>query len=148
MRDTIKGIGFIMLILFFMPRFFLNSAGAAVPVICNLQQDACSFVTGSGTTIQFDIQPKPVKSMSDLNFIVALQENDKAVSNASVPLNLSMPGMYMGTNAPVMKPTGNGRYEGTGTITRCMSRKKTWQADITIHRGDALQSASFVFEVQ
>jgi hypothetical protein len=134
--------------LLFISPFFLTAAGAAEPATCAIQHGACQFTTPSGMTVEFDIQPKPVKAMSKLQFFVSLKENGKPVTDALVTFDLTMPGMYMGKNAPDMKHITNGRYEGNGIITRCMSGRKTWQADITIERSGTRQAARFVFEVQ
>ncbi len=134
--------------LFFYSLMFLTATFAAAAAPCAIQQGACSFTTDSGMTVEFDIQPKPVRAMSKLDMLVSVKENGKPVTDAFVKLDLTMPGMYMGKNSPDMKHSANGRYEGKGIITRCMSGKKTWQADVIVERGGTRQSASFVFEVQ
>jgi len=127
---------------------FVTATDAATAAPCVIQQGACSFTTDSGITVEFDIRPKPVKAMSNLDMIVSVKEKGRPVTDASVKLDLTMPGMYMGKNSPDMKHSANGRYEGTGIITRCMSGRKTWQADVRVERGNTRQTASFVFEVQ
>lgn len=134
--------------LFFYSLMFLTATFAPAAAPCAIQQGACSFTTDSGMTVEFDIQPKPVRAMSKLDMLVSVKENGKPVTDASVKLDLTMPGMYMGKNSPDMKHSANGRYEGKGIITRCMSGRKTWQADVIVERGGTRQAASFVFEVQ
>ncbi len=115
---------------------------------CVIQQGPCIKEAGQGMRILFDIQPRPVKALSDLVFSVTLTRSGKSVTDAAVLLNLSMPGMYMGRNQPVLKHVQDGRYEGKGIITRCMSGRKTWKADISIRQQAVAERASFVFEVQ
>lgn len=115
---------------------------------CKIQQSACSVDLDNGMKLSFDILPKPVKAMTALTFIVQLERRGKAVPDASVTLDLSMPGMHMGKNSPALQHVADGRYEGKGLITRCMSGRKTWQADIAVMREQQTRSASFVFKVQ
>ena len=116
---------------------------------CDIQRGPCIQETGDGMRVEFDIQPKPVTTMSGLTFFIHLTRNGKPVTDASsVVLDLSMPGMYMGRNRPVLKQLDNGRYEGKGLITRCMSNSSTWQAEITVERGKRITVADFEFEVQ
>jgi hypothetical protein len=123
---------------------FFASAGSGV--VCDIQQGPCVMET-NGMTIAFDIRPKPVKSMSELQFMVTVKRNNAPVTNAAVALDLSMPGMYMGKNRPVLKHLGKGAYQGAGIITRCTSGQRTWQAKITVGRRDPATIALFQFEV-
>ena len=120
-------------------------AASAVP--CDIQHGPCTS-EAQGMTITFDIRPKPVKTMSELRFMVTIKKSKIPVTDASVALDLSMPGMYMGKNRPVLKHLGLGTYQGTGIITRCASGQRTWQAKITLGRGDPATIALFQFEVQ
>jgi hypothetical protein len=115
---------------------------------CDFQHGSCLIETGEGMTIEFDIQPKPVAAMSDLTFIVNLSRGGSPVTDASTALDLSMPGMFMGNNRPVLKQVYDGRYEGMGIITRCPSGKKTWLAEVTVEHAGKKAVASFVFEVK
>jgi hypothetical protein len=115
---------------------------------CDIQSGSCRIETGDGMTIEFDIQPKPVAAMSDLTFIVNLSRGGLPVMDASTALDLSMPGMFMGKNRPILKQAHNGRYEGKGIITRCFSGEKTWRAEVTVKYAGKTSVASFVFEVK
>lgn len=117
-------------------------------IACDIQHGSCITKTGAGITIEFDIQPKPVATMSELTFIVNLSRGGSPVIDASTALDLSMPGMFMGKNRPVLKQVNAGRYEGMGIITRCPSGKKTWQAEVTVEHAGKTTAASFVFEVK
>jgi hypothetical protein len=115
---------------------------------CDIQRGSCFTETGDGMTIEFDIQPKPVAAMSELTFIVNLSRGGSPVTEASTALDLSMPGMFMGKNRPVVRQVYNGRYEGKGIITKCPSGNKTWQAEVTVKHAGKTAVASFVFEVK
>lgn len=124
-----------------------NSAIAESGVPCDLQHGPCP-MEANGMQITFDIQPKPVRAMSELQFTVKIKRNHTPVTDASVSLDLSMPGMYMGKNRPVLMHRGGGIYQGTGIITRCLSGQRTWQAQITVGRADSETVALYQFEVQ
>ena len=119
-------------------------AGSGVP--CDIQHGPCIRET-NGMTITFDIRPKPVRTLSELQFRVTVKRNNLPVTDAAVALDLSMPGMYMGKNRPVLKHLGQGAYQGTGIITRCTTGQKTWQAAVTVGRGDSATIALYQFEV-
>jgi hypothetical protein len=115
---------------------------------CDIQGGSCLKETGDGMTVEFDIQPKPVVPLSELTFIVNLTRAGMPVTDASVVLDLSMPGMFMGKNRPILKHAKNGRYEGKGIITRCPSGKKMWQAEVTVKQAGKTTVVDFVFEVK
>jgi len=126
----------------------LPASSAENGTTCDIHKGSCIKETGDGMMVEFDVQPKPVSAMSELTFIVNLTQGGLPLSDASVVLDLSMPGMFMGKNQPVMKHAKNGRYEGKGVIVKCASGRKIWRADITIGHGAKNAIASFVFEVQ
>jgi len=128
--------------------FAAPGAGAAEAVPCDIQRGPCTLVIADGMSVVFDVLPRPVTAMTELTFVVTLTRNGLPVRDAAVTLDLSMPGMYMGRNRPVMNRIRDGRYEGKGVITRCMSGKKTWQADIALTSAAGSGSAAFVFEVK
>jgi hypothetical protein len=122
-------------------------AVAASGVPCDIQHGPCILET-NGMTITFDIRPKPVRTLSELRFMVTLKRNNTPMTDAPVALDLSMPGMYMGKNRPLLKHVGLGTYQGTGIITRCTTGQRTWQAAVTVGRGDSATIALYQFEVQ
>ena len=129
----------------------LASAAEASPtVICDIQKGPCAATTGNGLSIQFDITPRPVRAMSELTFHMNISRQGRPVDDAEVTLSLTMPGMYMGKNQPVVKAIGNGRYEATGIVTRCMSGRKTWQAEVMTKETTSVagNAASYQFEAQ
>lgn len=103
--------------------------------------------TAGGLTVTFDISPKPVKVMRDLAFTVTLSDNGKPVTDASVMIDFTMPGMFMGKNAVRLKQTRQGVYSGTGVIVKCPSGEKIWQASLVLRRAATTSVVSFTFEV-
>ena len=122
------------------------SAVAGSEVACDIQHGPCIRET-NGMAITFDVMPKPIRTMSELRFIVTMKKNNAPVTDASVSLDLSMPGMYMGKNRPLLKHLGQGVYQGTGIIPRCASGHKAWQALVTVDRGGPGTTALYQFEV-
>jgi hypothetical protein len=128
---------------------FARVVGSETSTSCNIQRGPCMQETGDGITIEFDVRPRPVTTLSELTFIIILTESESGLplTDASVGLDLSMPGMFMGNNRPVMHRVSAGRYEGKGIITRCMSGRKTWQAKGTVEHAGKTVVVDFVFEV-
>ena len=107
---------------------------------CDVHKGTCTQKL-EGTDVILDISPKPVKAMTDLKFTITLTGKQ----GASEPfIDLGMPGMKMGPNRVSLKSIGKGVYAGTGTIVRCPSGKKIWQATVTV---PDLGSVEFIFDV-
>lgn len=98
--------------------------------------------------VSLDINPKPVKTMTDMVFTVDIRESGKPVTDADVALDLTMPGMFMGINRPQMKHKKDGVYEGKGVIPVCPHGGKIWKADVTVKRNSISETVSYVFEVK
>jgi hypothetical protein len=123
-------------------------ASAETASRCDIQVGPCFMKTDDGIKVEFDVQPKPVKTMTENTFMVTLSRDGLPLKDASIKLDLSMPHMYMGKNQPVLHQVRDGRYEGKGVITRCASGSSTWQADIVIESAGKTVDAAFVFEVK
>jgi nitrogen fixation protein FixH len=114
---------------------------------CDIHRGPCIQETSDGVSVEFDIRPKPVTAMSNLDFIVKLKKDSLPVKDASVMMELTMPGMFMGKNRPALKQVGDGRFEGKGVITSCPSGKKTWQAEVVVARGEKTAVVDYIFKV-
>ena len=120
-----------------------------VPTDCDINSGSCVKEAGQvGLKAVFNITPKPVRSMAEVLFSVVLKRDTSPVTDASVSVDLTMPGMFMGTNRPVLKHVGAGRYEGKGFILRCPSGSRVWKAEVLIGRGGRNYSAGYTFEVK
>ena len=116
----------------------LSTAGDTVD--CDIQNRACT-KTLQSATVTFDIQPKPVKAMKDLQFRVTLS----GIDPVGVPtIDLGMPGMKMGPNRVRLKSMGDGVYAGTGVIVRCPSGRRIWYARVAVPK---LGQVDFTFDV-
>ncbi|MBU0986466.1 MAG: hypothetical protein KKH68_04350 [Proteobacteria bacterium] len=135
----------VIFMLVFMQIVFGISARAADKhaqnsVNCDIHSGACT-QTLADTGIKLDISPKPVRAMQDLRFQVTLSGRQPAEEPY---IDLGMPGMKMGPNRVVLKPLGDGVFEGTGVIVRCPSGKKIWKAAVTL---PDMGTVEFVFDV-
>ena len=108
---------------------------------CDIHEISCTKTLGD-CVVTLDIDPKPVKAMTDLKFTVILSGNNPS---GNPYIDLGMPGMKMGPNqVKLKKAAGNNTYEGTGVIVRCPSGRRTWKADVTV---PDVGTVEFVFDV-
>jgi YtkA-like len=113
---------------------------------CRIDAGPCTKTTGI-LTVSFDIAPKPVKAMGELTFTVTVKERGKPVKDASLLIDLTMPGMYMGRNVVRLTHSSGGVYEGKGVIVRCPSGGTLWQASVVIQHAEKKSVVSYTFEV-
>jgi hypothetical protein len=113
---------------------------------CDLAQGPCSLSLEGGLLVQFEILPRPILPLKELLFVVTLSRDGRPVEDALVEVDLSMPAMYMGRNRPSLVHVGQGRYEGRGVVTRCMSGDRRWLAELLIKDSHGEQRAAFPFE--
>ena len=109
-------------------------------VNCDIHQSPCTQEI-LGAKVILDINPKPVKAMTDLMFKVTLTGKQ---SSPGPYIDLGMPGMKMGPNRVLLQSVVNNIYEGTGIIVRCPSGKRIWKATVTV---PDMGAAEFVFDV-
>ena len=107
---------------------------------CDVHKGPCS-ATLSGAEVILEINPKPVRAMQDLTFIVTLTEGTAATS---LILDLGMPGMKMGRNRVILKPAGKSVFSGNGVIVRCPSGRRTWKASLLVPEKGTVE---FIFDV-
>ena len=132
-----------------------QAPGAAETPGMNIQTD-CLINSGpcvreiehDGIKVVFDIAPKPVSPMKELVFKVILSDRKGPVTDASVLVDLTMPGMFMGTNRSGLIHTEGGKYEGRGIIQACPHGGRTWMAEVRITRQEKTESVSFTFGVE
>ena len=116
---------------------------------CDINSGPCAAtINHDNIQVILDIDPKPVNPMSELHFSVILKEGDEYITNARVGLDLTMPGMYMGINRPVLSHVKDGRYEGKGVIPVCPHGGKLWKAEVAVEREGESATANFLFQVK
>ena len=107
---------------------------------CEIDKNPCSRHVGSHEVI-LDITPKPVKAMRLLDFTVVISGN---TGKGKLPVDIGMPGMYMGKNQILLQGDGTGKFTGKGIIPRCSSGGSLWKT--TVNMPDA-GTAEFLFNV-
>ena len=113
---------------------------------CMMNTGPC-IKTVDDLSVAVDITPKPLKAMRSLLFRTTISNKGRPVTDASVLINLSMPGMFMGQNIIRLTHLNEGIYEGNGVIIRCPSGKKIWQASVAIDRAGRKSVVNYIFEV-
>lgn len=126
------------LFLFFTAFSSASSAEANPP--CDLNYTSCT-QTFSGCHVTLDINPKPIRAMKNLTFILVVSGKKP---EAEPSIDLGMPGMKMGLNRLNLTLVKESTYQGKGVVVKCPSGKKTWQALVTI---PPLGTVEFVFDV-
>lgn len=114
--------------------------GGSATINCQAHKGPCSLPIGN-ETVTLEITPRPVTAMQDSAFKVTISGNHPAQAPY---LDLGMPAMKMGPNRVLLKPSGNGTYQGKGVIVRCMSGRRIWFANVVV---PGAGEAKFVFDV-
>lgn len=124
----------------------VSADGAQIP----LSADVTS-VTGElpqGTVAQksgdmivsLTLNPNPPRAGTPSQFDVTLTDvNGKAIDDASITLDLTMPSMWMPPNQPAMEFVSAGKYSTTAPFTM----RGEWRIEIIITRGSEKQSVFF-----
>lgn len=95
-----------------------------------------------GQLVSLGLDPYPPSVTKPGNFEVILTDTSgKAVSDATISLDLTMPGMYMPPNQLNMQSSGEGKYHATGRFTM----RGPWRIEVIISVGG--QSHSVFFDV-
>lgn len=116
---------------------------------CDINSGPCTkTIEHDSIQVILDINPKPVSPMKELLFSIIIKEGEIAVADAGVSLDLTMPGMFMGVNRPVLSHIKDGRYEGKGIIPVCPHGGELWKAEVTVERDGRSATVSYIFEVQ
>ena len=86
------------------------------------------------------LNPYPPVGFEPADFEVTLTDADgQAINDASVNLDLTMPGMWMPPNQLTLTPASDGKYSATGRFTM----RGLWRIEVTITRGAETQSVFF-----
>jgi len=86
------------------------------------------------------LAPYPPVGFQPATFDVTLTDQaGKPVSDATVTLDLTMPGMYMPPNSLQAQPADSGKYHADGRFTM----RGPWRIEVIIERGGQKQSVYF-----
>lgn len=90
--------------------------------------------------VSLALSPYPPVGWQNSDFKVTLEdEKGQAVNDATISLDLTMPGMWMPANSLEAQHAGEGVYEATGMFTM----RDLWQIEVIIERGGEKSSAFF-----
>jgi hypothetical protein len=115
-------------------------SGSPSVVNCAIQDGPCTRLL-EGRRVTLDVEPRPVKAMTDLTFAVTIEGADE---KTSAHIELNMPAMHMGKNHVALKRNAKGVFVGQGVIVRCRSGIRTWSAKVVVAD---LGSTEFIFDV-
>lgn len=132
---------FILIMMFVACEKTAEQSAPQIP-LCDIHSGHCEGRLDDGTVVHFDITPKPVKALETLQFSVFVD----GIDDAKVSVDLSMPAMYMGENKIALAPTGEGNYRGRGSIVKCTSGDRLWDAAVMIERTGKPSTIHFRFE--
>jgi len=94
----------------------------------------------NGLRVSLALNPYPPSGTQSSDFDVTLNDaNGKAISDASISLDLTMPAMWMPPNQLIMQPVADGKYRATGHFTM----RGLWRIEVIITRGSQTQSVFF-----
>lgn len=143
LRRQVKRSSLILAICSIALLLFSATAHAETKADCNSIHSGPCTRQAAGRSISLEINPRPVRHMTDLTFTVTVTPCTALPS--ILILDLSMPGMYMGKNQVTMRKKSDCTWEGKGLIVRCMSGRKLWQATIL---SNDLGNPAFSFDVR
>jgi hypothetical protein len=93
-----------------------------------------------GLIVSLALNPYPPSTSKTSQFEVTLTDVDgQAIDNATISLDLTMPGMYMPPNLLNLQPAGAGKYSATGRFTM----RGPWRMEAMIIIGGKTQSVFF-----
>lgn len=102
--------------------------------------------THGNIIVSLDTHPSPLALGENEVFLTVLAPNKKYINNASISVNVTMPGMKMKTDNDVVKlaPEGIMRYKGIVNITM----GGTWHINVTIDHDGVRDTAVFEEKVK
>lgn len=94
----------------------------------------------AGLRVSLALNPYPPSGSQSSDFDVTLADaSGQPVADATVSLDLTMPGMYMPPNQLSLEPVSAGQYHSSGRFTM----RGLWRIEVIILRGTEKQSVFF-----
>ncbi|MBI4789659.1 MAG: FixH family protein [Chloroflexi bacterium] len=113
--------------------------GAALPKDSNLPDNTAAQKVGN-LNVTLAISPYPPASFQQGTFDITLADAEgKAITDAKVSLDLTMPAMWMPPSKPEAQSIGSGKYRASARWTM----RGQWRIEVIITRGSEKQSAFF-----
>jgi hypothetical protein len=124
----------------------VSADGAQIPISADVTSITGELPKGAAAQksgdmiISLVLNPYPPRAGQPSEFDITLTDgNGKAIDNASITLNLTMPSMWMPPNQPAMEFVSNGKYHATAPFTM----RGGWRIEVIIKRGADKQSVFF-----
>ena len=93
-----------------------------------------------GMLVSLALNPYPPTGSKSSDFDVTLTDaSGQAIPDATLNLDLTMPGMWMPPNQLTMEPVSGGKYHASGRFTM----RGLWRIEVLIQRGGQTQSVFF-----
>jgi hypothetical protein len=116
-----------------MPAPAAQTAAGKLPENMALQESG-------GLLVSLALNPYPPSGTQSSDFDVTLTDTSgQPVSDATVSLDLTMPGMWMPPNQLTADPVSAGKYHATGRFTM----RGLWRIEVLLTRGGQKQSVFF-----
>jgi nitrogen fixation protein FixH len=113
---------------------------------CDAGLRRCAADVG-GVRVVLEIAPHPPVPLKEIDAAVQLSRGGEPLVGASVAVDLSMSGMFMGENRIRLAAAGGGRYAGKGVLLRCASGRRDWVAEVVVRLpGGGEARARFPFQ--
>lgn len=95
---------------------------------CDLHRTPCGAALPGGGSLLFSITPRPIPMVAPLQLEVAVSGLDAT----RVEVDFTGVNMNMGLNRPELKPLGDGRFGGQGSLPVCVTGAMDWQATVLV----------------
>lgn len=138
--------GFILAVWLGSSMFSLPSAEApGVASQCDLNKQSCTVDMGK-VSLTLDIQPRPIRSMTPLNYRVSI---DGTRSN-KVMVKLQGSEMYMGINQTELTPVDDkpGDFSGKGELAVCTTGEMLWRLTVSAETATGPLTTWFEFRAK
>ncbi len=129
-----------------LPLAAVSADGRQIPLAADvemvtgkLSDGAAAQKTGDMVVI-FSVNPYPATMRQPTDFSVILKDMEgKAINDAVVTLDMTMPEMWMPPNQPALEFVSDGKYQAMGQF----SMRGWWRIEVIITRGGKTQSVFF-----
>jgi hypothetical protein len=123
----------------------VDKQGTPIPIppaqaTARVGHEDTAFQAVDGMLVSLALSPYPPSMAQASDFLVTLSdEQGRALTGATVSVDLTMPGMYMPPNAVTLVPAGTGMYQGSGRF----SMRGPWRMEVIITIDGQSHSAFF-----
>lgn len=111
---------------------------------CNPHQRSCSQPLPGGGRVVLDLTPKPLDFSHPIRIAVRL-ENAGAGDTDEVAVDFAGLDFPTSFDRALLKPVGDGRFEGELEIPTCLFPPLDWQASVLLGKGETRRVAPFLF---